>query len=110
MTQPTDMAPTSPATATAVVLARLARRGYTEQFEAADHARLHAIHADRNYRAADLLVDEQIRVEEDTSPDLQTLVFALRTPGGARGTYCVPHGANMDLADARVVQALVDAP
>lgn len=87
----------------------LTGRGYDDQFRAEGDG-LRAVKADRSFDPRALRVDEVARFEGDSNPAEQTMVFALRSSDGVRGTYTVAHGPEMAEADAKVVRLLDDAP
>ena len=79
------MAPALEVPTLAGTMARLAARGFTEQFAAAD-GRLRAIGSGKTYAPAELRLIEFHRFEGVSDPDDMAIVYALETRGGVRGT------------------------
>ncbi len=74
--------------------------GYREIFRAQSNG-LCASHVGRTFPPNLLKVDHRARIEGDSNPDEETLVFALRDPDSdLKGTYTVAFGPNMDALDA----------
>ena len=67
------------------VMAELAARGFTEQFQA-DGDRLRAVNSGGVYAPADLRLIGFRRFEGVSDPDDMAIVYALETRGGVRGT------------------------
>jgi hypothetical protein len=85
---------------------RLIAAGYRQSFRA-DREGLHVLPSDALYAPEDLIVDDVLRFEGESDPDEQAVLFALRArSGGVKGTYLVPFGPAMPLADARAVERL----
>jgi len=55
---------------------------------------------------ADVIVDNVLRFEGQSDPGDMTILFALRTPSGAKGTYSAAFGAEMPPEDADVIGRL----
>lgn len=88
------------------VLARLNKAGYVDDFRAEDNG-LRAISNGDIYQPEDLIVDEIVRFEGETSLDDEAAIFALRDPkSGLKGTYTVAYSTDMDLSDVKMVQKL----
>ncbi len=80
--------------------------GYREIFRA-EHDGLYASHEQRLFEPSALEVDQRARVEYDSNPDEEAIVFALRDPkSNLRGTFTVTFGPNIDALDAGVVELL----
>jgi hypothetical protein len=80
--------------------------GFREIFRA-DHEGLRASHDDRVFTPASLQVMARARIEGDSNPDEETLVFALRDPDtDLKGTFTIVFGPNIDPLDEEVVQSL----
>ena len=58
----------------------------------------------------DVRIEQALRFEDDSTPDEEVVVFALRcVPHGNGGTYVVPHGPETPVEDAEAMLRLVDA-
>ena len=81
-------------------------RGYLEIFRA-DPEGLRASHEDRIFPPSELQVDGRARIEGDSNPDEETIVFALRDPKtDLKGTFIAIFGPNVDPIDAAAIQSL----
>jgi hypothetical protein len=67
------------------VIAELAARGFTEQFQLAGD-RLRAVTSGKLYTPDDVRLVGFHRFEGISDPDDMAIVYALETPGGVRGT------------------------
>jgi hypothetical protein len=84
----------------------LTQAGYTDQCRATPEG-LRFLHADAIYDPEDVQVDKVIRLEGNSVPSEEVVIFALRSPDGAQKcTYSVSHGADMDPIDADMLQRL----
>ena len=80
--------------------------GYLEIFRA-DSEGLRASHEDRMFPPSELKVDGRARIEDDSNPDEETIVFALRDPKtNLKGTFIATYGPNMDPIDAEALVLL----
>jgi hypothetical protein len=80
--------------------------GYRELFRA-DPEGLRASHDDRVFAPSSLQVDHRARIEYDSNPDEEMIVFALRDPEtDIKGTFTTAYGPNIDPIDSEVVQSL----
>jgi len=50
-----------------------------------------------------VVIDHILRFEGQSDPDDMTILYALRTPAGAKGLYSAPFGAAMPAEDAEVI-------
>lgn len=48
-------------------------------------------------------IDHILRFEGQSDPDDMTILYALRSPSGAKGVYSAPFGAAMPAEDAEVI-------
>lgn len=83
----------------------LTREGYSEDFFAVP-AGLRAARSGKIYAPEDLVTDRVARIDEDTDPADQVIVYALHAPDGARGTYVAAFGPAIDAADAAILPQL----
>lgn len=93
----------------AQALARLAARGFTEEFraEAGELVRVGTAGPRCRHRPQALHVEEIVRFEGRTDPDDEAILFALRCDEhGVRGTYASAYGPAASPADAEVVRLL----
>ena len=63
----------------------LIRRGFTEQFEVVDGA-LRALESGKTFRAEELRIREYHRFEGVSDPDDMSIVYAIESHTGTRGT------------------------
>jgi hypothetical protein len=74
-------------------------------FANADHA-LECNESGAVIDAADVQIDHILRFEGESDPGDMSILFALRTPSGAKGIYSAPFGADMPPEDADVIARL----
>lgn len=86
-------------------LKRLEGKGYRDEFRAQGDG-LRALGTGRVYPPESLTVEETVRFEGPSNPGDEAVVFALRAPDGALGTYTVAYGPSMDALDAELVPRL----
>lgn len=55
---------------------------------------------------SEVIVDHVLRFEGQSDPGDMTILFALRMPSGAKGTYSAAFGAEMPAEDADVIGRL----
>jgi len=79
------MAPALEIPTLADVMAKLAARGFTDQFRIAGE-RLRSIQSGKLYAPGDLRLVDFHRFEGVSDPDDMAIVYALETRGGVRGT------------------------
>lgn len=90
-----------------MVLARLQKEGYTEDFRVNKDGRMRCTSKDLYINPEDLLVDKIYRFEGETDLNDEEIVFALSSAQhNIKGTYVVAFGPMMDPLDAAVVQRL----
>lgn len=53
-----------------------------------------------------LQIDHMLRFEGQSDPDDMTILFALRTPAGAKGIYSAPFGAQTPPEDVSVIRLM----
>jgi hypothetical protein len=66
----------------------------------------HRLECDESGEALDpsvLQIDHMLRFEGQSDPDDMTILFALRTPSGAKGIYSAPFGAQTPAEDSSVI-------
>jgi hypothetical protein len=82
---------------------RLQSEGYTGNwFANADHD-LECNESGEVLDPADVEIDHILRFEGASDPDDMSILFALRTPGGAKGLYSAAFGAEMPAEDADLI-------
>ena len=82
---------------------RLQADGYTGNwFANADHV-LECSENGEVVDAGDVAIDHILRFEGQSDPGDMSILFALRTPSGARGTYSAPFGSDTPPEDADVI-------
>ncbi len=86
--------PTETATL-ASVMDDLTRRSFTEQFTLAD-GRLRAVGSGKTFRADELLISEYHRFEGASDPDDMSILYAIETRSGIRGTLADAFGVYAD--------------
>src|SRR5262249_33209356 len=87
----------------AATLDGLARRGFTEHFEAAADG-LRAAEGGRTFKAAELVIRELHRFEGVSDPDDMSIVYAIESRDGTRGTLVDAFGVYSDPAVSRVLE------
>lgn len=87
------------------VLDDLARRGYTEDFEAVGDG-LRAVESGRTLRPDDLVIREFRRFEGVSDPDDMSIVYAIETKDGVRGTLVDAFGVYANPAVTAVMDAV----
>jgi hypothetical protein len=90
-------------TAESPAVAALARRGFTASF-VVDGDGLRAAETGRRYRPEEVDIRDTYRFEGTSDPDDMSIVYALETRDGVRGTLVDAYGVNADPA----VGALLD--
>ncbi len=91
------------------VLARLTAAGYTTDFFARE-GKLGCAGCDDLLEPARAVIDDIVRLEGDSDPDEEVVVYALSDgPCGRRGTYTIVYGSAAPDADVAVELALKDA-
>jgi hypothetical protein len=73
-------------------LAELTRKGFTETFRPAE-SRLHCDGNGRDYEPSEVTIMQVYRFEGESDPDDMSVVYALETKDGARGTIVDAFGA-----------------
>jgi hypothetical protein len=87
-------APGEPRTMTQV-LSELDERGFTEQFTASGD-RLRAVKSRGRFAAPDVVVREYYRFEGVSDPDDMSIIYAIETADGVRGTLTDAFGVYSD--------------
>jgi hypothetical protein len=90
-------------------LARLERDGYTAGFRA-DGDRLRVVGTGRRYAAADAFIRDYYRFEGASDPDDMSVIYAVETRDGTRGTLVDAYGAYADPAVADLVERMTLRP
>ncbi len=79
--------------------------GYRAQMRIADDGTIVA--GDGSWPAEQISVDRTIRFEGMSNPDDESMVMAVTTADGLRGTLTVPYGPDVSGAQADTIRALV---
>ena len=88
---------------------RLTEAGFRDDFRA-ERDGLRAVKAGRTFAPESLVVEEVVRLEGESDPDDEVVVFALRSPSPeTRGTYVVAYGTYVDPIDAEMMRRLSHA-
>jgi hypothetical protein len=88
------------------VIRRLQAEGYTGNWFANT---AHELECDETGEVVDpreVQIDHIVRFEGESDPGDESIVFALRTPSGARGVYSAPYGAATPPEDVEVIGLL----
>lgn len=89
---------------------RLSEQGYTDQCRA-EAGGVRFLEDGALYSPEDIVVEEVVRLEGTSSPDEESVVFAISSPaGGQRGTLCIAFGSGMDETDSEMVNRLTVRP
>jgi hypothetical protein len=75
----------------------LARRGFTESLSVVGD-RLRAVETGKTFRPQDVVIREYRRFEGVSDPDDMSIVYAIETEGGIRGTLVDAYGVYSDPA------------
>lgn len=81
----------------------LARRGFTERFGVAGDG-LRATEGGKTFRAEDLMIREFYRFEGVSDPDDMSIVYAIESRDGTRGTLVDAFGVYADPAVGTVLR------
>jgi hypothetical protein len=81
----------------------LARRGFTERFGVAGDG-LRSAEGGKTFRAEDLLIREFYRFEGVSDPDDMSIVYAIESRDGTRGTLVDAFGVYASPAVGRVLE------
>lgn len=84
-------------------IARLQAEGYTGNWFATEDRLLRCSECGEDADPAQVAIDHTLRFEGQSDPADETIVFALREPGGRRGVYSAPYGPTMPEVDAAVI-------
>jgi hypothetical protein len=87
------------------VYTRLHAEGYTGQCRAQESG-ICFLSSPATFSPEAIRVDHVVRLEGTSAPSEQVVVFALTSPDGDQGTYCVTHGPDIDILDADMLQRL----
>ena len=85
------------------ILDDLARRGFTERFGVAGHG-LRSAEGGRTFRADELTIREVYRFEGVSDPDDMSIVYAIESRDGTRGTLVDAFGVYSDPAVSTVLE------
>jgi len=88
------------------VTRRLQADGYTGNWFATAERTLHCDESGAVIDPATVEIDHVLRFEGQSDPGDSSILFALRTPSGARGIYSAPFGAQIPQEDADVIALL----
>lgn len=90
------------------VEAKLTADGFTEDFRVAD-GRLIAFSDDkRTYGPADVTIVDFYRFEGESNPDDMSILYAIQTADGLKGTISAPFGTYADTAVDEFLQSVQD--
>jgi hypothetical protein len=91
----------TPSGTLASALSDLARRGFTERFTV-EGGRLRAMESAQVFAPADLMIREHYRFEGTSDPDDMSVIYAIESRSGTRGTLVDAFGAysNPDVSAA----------
>ena len=81
----------------ASVMEDLTRRGFTEQFKLMTDG-LHGLQSGQTFGPSQIRIVEQYRFEGVSDPDDMSIVYAIETSDGARGTLVDAYGTYADPA------------
>jgi hypothetical protein len=95
----------TPSGSLATAVEDLARRGYTEEF-IVDGGRLRARETGRTFEPEELVIREHHRFEGTSDPDDMSIVYAIESPSGDRGTLVDAFGVYADPAVSAVVRRI----
>jgi len=76
-------------------LSALAKEGYEVQFNLEDGA-LTAGESDKHYQPKDLTINEEFRFEGETNPSDMSILYAVETNDGTKGTVVDAYGTYSD--------------
>jgi hypothetical protein len=85
------------------VLEDLARRGYTEHFQAVDDG-LKALGSGERFAAGDLMIRGYYRFEGTSDPDDAAIAYAIETRSGVRGILVDAYGVYSDPTTSAVLK------
>lgn len=77
------------------VLATLTSTGYETQFKATEDG-LRSMASQNTYKPADVEIKHFYRFEGESSPDDNSIIYAIETNDGEKGTLIDSYGANSD--------------
>jgi hypothetical protein len=87
-------------------LEELARRGFTERFQAVDGG-VRALGRAETMKSKDLVIREYYRFEGISDPDDMAILYAMESVNGVRGTLADAFGV---YSDPRITAALENVP
>ena len=90
-------------------IARLRRDGYTADFRV-EGAQLHVVGTGRRYAAADAVIRDYYRFEGASDPDDMSVIYAVETRDGTRGTLIDAYGSYADPAVADLLAGMTVRP
>ncbi len=82
---------------------QLARRGFRENFEVTDD-RLRARGSGKTFRSDEVAISEYVRLEGASDPDEMSVIYAIETRDGTRGTLVDAFGVYADPAISAFLQ------
>ncbi len=87
-------------------IGRLRARGYDLSFHAED-GKLRCVESHDLFEPDEIVIDDIIRLEGDSNPSEQAMVFGLRVlDEGPRGTWTIVYGPNMARPNVEIVHRL----
>ena len=89
---------------------RLQQAGYTGNWYANRDHELECSETGEVLDPSAVEIDHILRFEGQSDPDDMTILFALRTPSGARGLYSAAFGAQTPAEDADVISRMHHRP
>jgi len=85
---------------------RLQADGYGVNWYAAADGTLRCDQLEEVVDPSTVTIDHILRFEGQSDPGDESILFALTSPGGARGVYSAPYGAHMPPEDAAVIRVM----
>jgi hypothetical protein len=85
---------------------RLHADGYRANWYAGPDGTLRCDQVDEIVDPSTVAIDHILRFEGQSDPGDELILFALTSPGGARGVYSAAYGAHMPPEDAAVIQVM----
>ena len=78
------------------VIEDLKHNGYEKEFVYKENKLFILDDSQKNYSADDLQIEEEYRFEGDSDPAYMTILYAVKTNDGTKGTISNAYGANAD--------------
>lgn len=85
------------------ILDELTENGYTTQFKAGEGTLLSLV-TNKKYKPADVRINHFYRFEGESNPDDSSIVYAIETTSGEKGTLIDSYGAYSD----QLISAFID--